>query len=111
MDQFACTSYESSIQENVENFDNQVSVNEPTVGRPALKRGRNELRCKNKLLRIKDYNDLSLNSTATISNLGKEDIEFLFSKTDYKLDKDLDLCEDKLIELCNSKLFDDCFGL
>ena len=51
------------------------------------------------LSRIRNCYNVSLNSTAALSNLSQEDIAFLFEKSDHTLENDLDFCEFKLNEL------------
>ena len=51
------------------------------------------------LSRMRNYYDVSLNSTVTLSNLGQEDIAFLFEKSNRTLEDDLNFCEFKLNEL------------
>lgn len=51
------------------------------------------------LSRVRNCYNVSMCSTVALSNLGQEDIAFLFEKSNYTLENDLDFCEFKLNEL------------
>lgn len=92
-DQSMSGSSESSGDETEESRNHEgVSERSKQIKKPAKRTGKRP----SLLGRMRNYYDVSLNSTAALSNLGQKDIAFLFEKSDRTLENDLDFCEYKL---------------
>ena len=98
--QQASSQQTSSQQTSSQQASSQQASNQQTSIRCRLKRKRRyKPTLPKRYKKLKEYYNFNYFATFSCSNMGSDDLSYLFADADDKLEKDLAICEQKLVEI------------